>query len=375
MDTLFINLLGFIEKDLEYLPFYLLPIAYSPTKDCLTNVIQTVYEAVKSLTDDKKFISDAVLAVALLRWSMKKLGNSMEYLERLSGMNFSEIMQSKDRILKSILIGCNPNFLGYDLSDVYSTVNKAILLSVKEKEQTDVCVSIAAELAEYNHEEGGYQRMVEQLTGSCTENPMQDIGAEEYPLTDRVQYQTEEGMTLEGYKRMDGYYGWHVQCHSFDFCLIGTKEKPFDKELVYWRWLEKNWNPQVVIQVANDFLSEFHFTVQNNTDFRMDWFNKQIKIPFKRNELAVDFWNLKFDLDISLNAFVMDAEDLEQENEDAGDLDSMDDSMESVLEGNRLDDELTMPLNCIPSIDSYLAIQKYGRMTWNDEKLNEAIQT
>jgi hypothetical protein len=130
-----------------------------------------------------------------------------------------------------------------------------------------------------------------------------------------------------------------------------------------------------VIQVANDFLSEFHFTVQNNTDFRMDWFNKQIKIPFKRNELAVDFWNLKFDLDISLNAFVMDAEDLEQENEDAGDLDSMDDSMESVLEGNRLDDELTMPLNCIPSIDSYLAIQKYGRMTWNDEKLNEAIQT
>ena len=96
-----------------------------------------------------------------------------------------------------------------------------------------------------------------------------------------------------------------------------------------------------MIQVANDFLSEFHFTVQNNTDFRMDWFNKQIKIPFKRNELAVDFWNLKFDLDISLNAFVMDAEDLEQENEDAGDLDSMDDSMESVLEGNRLDDELT----------------------------------
>lgn len=371
--TEFINLLNFIEKDSENLPFYLLPIAYASTKDCLANVIQTAYEAAKRLTDNERIIRNSVLAVALLRWSMKKLGNSMEYLERLSGMNFSVIMQSKDRILKSILIGCNPNFLGYDLFDVYSTMNKAILLSVKEKEQADVCASIAAELAEYNHEEGGYQRMVEQLTGSCTEDPMQDIGAEEYPLTDRVQYQTKEGMTLEGYKRMDGYYGWHVQCHSFDFCLIGTEEKPFDKELVYWMWLVKNWNPQVVIQAANDFLSEFHFTVQNNTDFYMDWFNKQIKIPFKGNELAVDFWNLKFDLDISLNAFVMEAEDFEQENEDT-DLDSMDESTESVLEENRLDDELTMPLNCIPSIDSYLAIHKYGRMTWNDEKLNEAIQ-
>lgn len=370
----FINLLNFIEKDSECLPFYLLPIAYSSTKDCLANVIQTAYEAAKSLTDDESIIRDSVLTVALLRWSMKKLGNSMEYLERLTGMDFSEIMQSKDRILKSILIGCNPTFLGFDLSDVYSTVNKAILLSVKEKEHTNICAAIAAELAEYNHEEGGYHRMVEQLTGSYTEYPKEDIGAEEYPLTDRVQYQTKEGMTLEGYKRMDGYYGWHVQSHSFDFCLLGTKEKPFDKELVYWKWFERNWNPQTVIQAANDFLAEFQLTVSNDTDFRMDWFNKQIKIPFKGNELAVDFWNLKFDLDLSLNAFVMEAEDMENENEEAEDWESIDEGTETVLEENRLDDELSMPLNCIPSIDSYLAIQRYGRMTWNEEKLNEAIQ-
>lgn len=370
----FVKRLSFIKKGAENLPFYLLPIAYSPTEDCLANVIQTAYEAAKSLTDDERIIRNSVLAVALLRWSMKKLGNSMEYLERLSGMNFSEIMQSKNRILKSILIGCNPNFLEYDVSDIHSTVNKAVFLSVKEKEQANICASIAAELAEYNHEEGGYHRMVEQLTGSYTEYSKEDIGAMEYPLTDKVQYQTKEGMTLEGYKRMDGYYGWHVQCHSFDFCLLGTKEKPFDKELVYWKWFERNWNPQTVMQAANDFLAEFHFTVSNDTNFRLDWFNKQIKIPFKGNELAVDFWNLKFDLDISLNAFVMEADMLEHENEEMNALEYENEETETMSEENGLDDELSMPLNCIPTIDSYFAIQRYGRMTWNEEQLNEAIK-
>lgn len=370
----FVKRLAFIKKGSEILPFYLLPIAYSPTKDCLANVIQTAYEAAKSLTDDERLIRDSVLAVALLRWSMKKLGNASDYLERLTGMDFSALKRTNDRILSSILIGCNPHIIGHNLPYCPSTISKAIFLGVRFGRLSPICASIAAELAEYNHEEGGYHRIVEQLTGSYTEYPKEDIGAMEYPLTDRVHYQTKEGMTLEGYKRMDGYYGWHVQSHSFNFCLLGTKEKPFDKELVYWKWFERNWNPQAVIQAANDFLAEYHLTVSNDTDFRLDWFNKQIKIPFRGNELAVDFWNLKYDLDISLNAFVMEAEDMENENDEAEDLESMDESMEAASEENRLDDELTIPLNCIPSIDSYLAIQKYGRMTWNEEKLNEAIQ-
>lgn len=370
----FVKRLAFMKKGSEYLPFYLLPIAYAPTKDCLTNVIQTTYEVAKSLTDDERIIRDSVLAVAVLRWSMKKLGNASGYLERLTGMEFSDLMKAKDKILKSILIGCNPHFIGYNVPSYPSAISKAIVLAVKNGRLSTVCAAIAAELAEYNHEEGGYHRIVEQLTGSYTEYPKEDIGAMEYPLTDRVHYQTKEGMTLEGYKRMDGYYGWHVQSHSFNFCLLGTKEKPFDKELVYWKWFERNWNPQAVIQAANDFLAEYHLTVSNDTDFRLDWFNKQIKIPFRGNELAVGFWNLKYDLDISLNAFVMEAEDMENENDEAEDLESMDESMEAASEENRLDDELTIPLNCIPSIDSYLAIQKYGRMTWNEEKLNEAIQ-
>ena len=369
----FVKRLSFIKKGAENLPFYLLPIAYSPTKDCLANVIQTTYEVAKRLTDDERIIRNSVLAVALLRWSMKKLGNASSYLERLTGMEFSEIIQSKDQILKSILIGCNPHFIGYNLP-YPSAISKAIFLGVRYGRLSPICASIAAELAEYNHEENGYHRMVEQLTGSYTEYSKEDIGAMEYPLTDKVQYQTKEGMTLEGYKRMDGYYGWHVQCHLFDFCLLGTKEKPFDKELVYWKWFERNWNPQAVMQAANDFLAEFHFTVPNDTDFRLDWFNKQIKIPFKGNELVVDFWNLKFDLDISLNAFAMEADILEHENKEAEDLESMDESKETVLEENRLDDELSIPLNCIPAIDSYLAIQRYGRMTWNEEQLNEAIR-
>ena len=371
--TEFINLLNFIEKDSENLPFYLLPIAYSPTEDCLANVIQTAYEAAKSLTDDEKLIRDSVLAVAFLRWSMKKLGNSIGYLERLSGMDFSALKKTNDRILKSILIGCNPHFIGYNLP-YPSAISKAIVLGVGYGRLSPICASIAAELAEYNHEEGGYHRMVEQLTGSYTEYPKEDIGAMEYPLSDRVQYQTKEGMTLRGYKRMDGYYGWHVQCHSFDFCLLGTREKPFDKELVYWKWFERNWNPQTVIQAANDFLAEFQFTIQNDTDFHLDWFNKQIKIPFKGNVLAVDFWNLKFDLDINLNAFVMEADILEHENEEMDALECENEETETISEENRLDDELSMPLNCIPTIDSYLAIQRYGRMTWNEEKQNEAIQ-
>ena len=369
----FINILAFIERDSESLPFYLLPIAYSPTKDFLANVIQTTYEVAKRLTDDERIIRDSVLAVALLRWSMKKLGNASGYLERLTGMDFSALKKTNDRILKSILIGCNPHIIGYNLP-YPSAISKAIFLGVRYGRLSPICASIAAELAEYNHEENGYHRMVEQLTGNYTENPMQDIGAKEYPLTDRVQYQTKEGMALEGYKRMDGYYGWHVQCHSFNFCLLGTKEKPFDKELVYWKWFERNWNPQAVIQAANNFLAEFHFTVSNDTDFSLDWFNKQIKIPFKGNELAVDFWRLKFDLDISLNAFVMETDILEHENEEAEDLESMDESKEIVLEENRLDDELSIPLNCIPAIDSYLAIQRYGRMTWNEEQINAAIK-
>ena len=369
----FVKQLAFIKKGAENLPFYLLPIAYSPTKDCLANVIQTAYEVANSLTDDERIIRDSVLAVALLRWSMKKLGNSIGYLERLSGMDFSEIKRFGSRILKSILIGCNPHFIGYNLP-YPSAIGKAIFLGIRYGRLSPICASIAAELAEYNHEEGGYHRMIEQLTGSYTEYPKEDIGAMEYPLSDKVQYQTKEGMTLRGYKRMDGYYGWHVQCHSFDFCLLGTREKPFDKELVYWKWFERNWNPQTVIQTANDFLAEFQFTIQNDTDFHLDWFNKQIKIPFKGNVLAIDFWNLKFDLDISLNAFVMEADILEHENEEADDLETMDESTASILEENRLDNELSMPLNCIPAIDSYFAIQRYGRMTWNEEKLNEAIQ-
>lgn len=366
----FVKRLSFIKKGAEILPFYLLPIAYSPTEDCLANVIQTAYEAAKSLTDDERIIRDSVLAVALLRWSMKKLGDTGSYLERLTGMDFSALKRTNDRILKSILIGCNPHVIGYNLPYCPSTISKAIFLGVRYSRLSPICASIAAELAEYNHEEGGYHRMVEQLTGSYTEYPKEDIGAEEYPLSDRVQYQTKEGMTLEGYKRMDGYYGWHVQCHSFDFCLLGTKEKPFDKELVYWKWFEKNWNPQAVIQAANDFLAEFHFTVSNDTNFRLDWFNKQIKIPFKGNELVVDFWNLKFDLDLSLNAFVLEYD----ENEEMDALECENEETVTISEEVRLDDELSMPLNCIPAIDSYLAIQRYGRMTWNEERLNEAIQ-
>lgn len=366
----FINLLSFIEKNSEYLPFYLLPIAYAPTEDCLANVILTAYEAAKSLTGDERSIRDSVWAVALLRWSMKNLGNASRYLERLTGMDFSALMGTNDRILESILIGCNPNFLGYHISDVYSTVDKAILLSVKEKKQADICASIAAELAEYNHGEGGYHSMVEQLTGSYTEHPMQDIGAEEYPLADRVQYLTKESLTLKGYKRMDGYYGWHVQCHSFDFCLLGTKEKPFDKELVYWKWFDRNWNPQAVIQAANDFLAEFHSTVPNNTDFCLDWFNKQIKIPFNGNELKVDFRDLKFDLDISLNAFVLGYD----ENEEMDVLECEGEDTETISGEIGLDNELSMPLNCILVIDSYLAIQRYGRMTWNKGQLDEAVK-
>lgn len=366
----FVKHLAFMKKGSEILPFYLLPIAYSPTKDCLANVIQTAYEAAKSLTDDERIIRDSVLAVAVLRWSMKKLGNASDYLERLTGMDFSALKRTNDRILNSILIGCNPHVIGHNLPYCPSTISKAIYLGVRFGRLSPVCAAIAAELAEYNHEEGGYHRMVEQLTGSYTEYPKEDIGAEEYPLTDRVQYQTKEGMILEGYKRMDGYYGWHVQCHSFDFCLLGTKVKPFDKELVYWKWFERNWNPQTVIQAANDFLAEFHFTVSNDTNFRLDWFNKQIKIPFKGNELAVDFWNLKFDLDASLNAFVLEYD----ENEEMNALEYENEETETMSEENRLDDELSMPLNCIPTIDSYLAIQRYGRMTWNEEKQNEAIQ-
>ena len=366
----FINILAFIENDSESLPFYLLPIAYSPTKDCLTHVIQTAYEVAKSLTDDERIIRDSVLAVAVLRWSIKKLGNASDYLARLTGMEFSDLMKAKDKFLKSILIGCNPHFIGHNVPPYPSPISKAIYLAVRYNELSPICASIAAKLAEYNHEEGGYHRMVEQLTGSYTEYPKEDIGAEEYPLTDRVQYQTKEGMTLEGYKRMDGYYGWHVQCHSFDFCLLGTREKPFDKELVYWKWFERNWKPQAVIQATNDFLAEFHFTVSNDTDFILDWFNKHIKIPFKGNELAIDFWNLKFDLDISLNAFVLEY----GENEEMDALECENEETETISEVIRLDDELTMPLNCIPSIDSYLAIQKYGRMTWDEEKMNEAIQ-
>lgn len=365
----FVKRLSFLKRASEYLPFYLLPIAYSPTKDCLTNVIQTAYEAAKSLTDDERIIRDSVLAVAVLRWSMKKLGNSIGYLERLSGMDFSEIKRFGSRILKSILIGCNPHFIGYNLP-YPSAISKAIVLGVRYGRLSPICASIAAELAEYNHEEGGYHRMVEQLTGSYTENPMQDIGAMEYPLTDKVQYQTKEGMTLEGYKRMDGYYGWHVQYHSFDFCLFGTKEKPFDKEVVYWKWFERNWNPQAVMQAANDFLSEFGLVLQNDTDFRLDWFNKQVRIPFKGNELIVDFKDLKFDLDISLNAFVLEYD----ENEEMDALECENEETVTISEEVRLDDELSMPLNCIPAIDSYLAIQRYGRMTWNEERLNEAIQ-
>lgn len=365
----FVKRLSFIKKGAENLPFYLLPIAYSPTEDCLANVIQTAYEAAKSLTDDEKLIRDSVLAVALLRWSMKKLGNSIGYLERLSGMDFSEIKRFGSRILKSILIGCNPHFIGYNLP-YPSAISKAIVLGVRYGRLSPICASIAAELAEYNHEEGGYHRMVEQLTGSYTENPMQDIGAMEYPLTDKVQYQTKEGMTLEGYKRMDGYYGWHVQYHSFDFCLFGTKEKPFDKEVVYWKWFERNWNPQAVIQAANDFLSEFGLVLQNDTDFRLDWFNKQVRIPFKGNELIVDFKDLKFDLDISLNAFVLEYD----ENEEMDALECENEETVTISEEVRLDDELSMPLNCIPAIDSYFAIQRYGRMTWNEEQLNEAIK-
>lgn len=370
----FVKRLSFLKRASEYLPFYLLPIAYSPTKDCLTNVIQTAYEAAKSLTDDERIIRDSVLAVAVLRWSMKKLGNASDYLERLTGMEFSDLMRAKDKILKSILIGCNPHFIGYNVPSYPSAISKAIVLAVRNGRLSPVCAAIVAELAEYNHEEGGYHRMVEQLTGSYTEYSKEDIGAMEYPLTDKVQYQTKEGMTLEGYKRMDGYYGWHVQCHSFDFCLLGTKEKPFDKELVYWKWFERNWNPQTVMQAANDFLAEFHFTVSNDTNFRLDWFNKQIKIPFKGNELAVDFWNLKFDLDISLNAFVMEADMLEHENEEMNALEYENEETETMSEENGLDDELSMPLNCIPTIDSYFAIQRYGRMTWNEEQLNEAIK-
>ena len=370
----FVKRLSFLKRASEYLPFYLLPIAYSPTKDCLTNVIQTAYEAAKSLTDDERIIRDSVLAVAVLRWSMKKLGNASDYLERLTGMEFSDLMRAKDKILKSILIGCNPHFIGYNVPSYPSAISKAIVLAVRNGRLSPVCAAIVAELAEYNHEEGGYHRMVEQLTGSYTEYSKEDIGAMEYPLTDRVQYQTKEGMTLEGYKRMDGYYGWHCTCHSFNFCLLGTREKPFDKELVYWKWFEKNWNPQAVIQAANDFLAEYHLTVSNDTDFCLDWFNKQIKIPFKGNKLAVDFWNLKFNLDASLNAFVMESDILENENEETEDLDSTDESTETELEENRLDDELSMPLNCIPSIDSYFAIQRYGRITWDEEKLNEAIR-
>ena len=366
----FVRRLAFIKKGSEILPFYLLPIAHAPTKDCLTNVIQTAYEVAKSLTDDERIIRDSVLAVAVLRWSMKKLGNASGYLERLTGMEFSDLMKAKDRILKSILIGCNPHSIGYNLPPYPSAINKAIYFALRYRGLPAICAGIAAEMAEYNHEEGGYHRMVEQLTGSYTEYSKEDIGAMEYPLTDRVQYQTKEGMILEGYKRMDGYYGWHVQCHSFDFCLLGTREKPFDKELVYWKWFERNWNPQAVIQAANDFLAEYHLTVSNDTDFRMDWFNKQIKIPFRGNELAVDFWNLKFNLDASLNAFVLEYD----ENEEMNALEYENEETETMSEENRLDDELSIPLNCIPSIDSYLAIQKYGRMNWNEEKLNEAIQ-
>lgn len=368
----FVRLLTFIEKDSEYLPFYLLPIAYSPTDDDLSNVILTAYEAAKSRTDNERLIRDSVLTVAVLRWSIKRLGDASCYLVRLSGIQFSELMNGEDKVLTSILRGCTPTFFKEDIFGYNSAIRKAIHMSVQEKGRVDIYASIAAALAEHNYEEANYCDMVELLTGSYVEYPKQDIGAKEYPLADRVQYSTKDGMVLEGYKRMDGYYGWRVQCHSFDFYLLGTKEKPFDKELIYWKWFEKNWNPQAVIQFTKDFLAKFRLTLRDNVSFYMNWFGKFVYISFIHEDyemLALDFRDLKFNLDSSYNDFIIGPYVLDNK-----DLLKKEDEVKEDMSEEWWLDELTMPLNTELYFDSYLAVQRHGRITWDEEKLIEAIQ-
>lgn len=372
----FVRLLTFIEKDSEYLPLYLLPIAYSPTKDELTNAIQTAYEAAKSCTDNGKLIRDSVLTVAVLRWSIKRLGDASSYLVRLSGMQFSELMGSKDEVLAAILTGCCPTYFRDDFLDYNSSIMTAIYLSVRGKGRVDMCTSIAAALAEYNHEEANYYDIVEQLTGDYKDCPKQDFGGAEYPITDRVQYCTKDGKILKGYKRIDGYYGWYVQCHSFNLYLLGTEEKPFDKELIYWKWFEKNWNPQAVIQATNDFLAKFRFALPDNVVYYMNWYDKRISIPFNNDYcemLSIDFKDLKIEIDTSYNSFIIAPYVLNYENKEIDLSGNKDDCTETMSEGIEID-ELSVPLSSELYIDSYLAIQKYGRMTWDEEKLNEAIQ-
>jgi len=269
-----------IEYNSKYIQFYILPIAY--LKLSFIHKLDLTLFIVRKLTDNDKVLQDSLLTISIIEWSMNGEIHLGAYLGRLLDCDFDDI--PKDNLLKEAIM------IAYEKTNM----ENAIQYATENKIDAEIRGAIVGAIME-NTGFHNYDRESIYVDFDRYDN--------KFPLSeDSFYFNSKYGLFI-GYKRLDGYYWWHLENESQLKCnLKGNKSAPFKEELIYWEWLKKNYSKEGLLAHINDSIYKesleqiFNNWTEYISNIYIDFMNKAINVELNNaGTIIVFFGDYKFE--------------------------------------------------------------------------------
>ena len=266
----------------QYLPFYLLPLAYSPS-DSMKDVVSKIETIVTTLVHDEQLQRETLVMVASIKWVKLSHSAAFAYIHRC--LPRTEDSDTEPTLLRrAVEIVDDVIFSHYDVLPTYDAV---IRRACEEKSHVPVLAVLATALFladNYGHY-----------------NPTSDsIFAPQLPLTQDYTCEWDTAVVY-GYMRLDGYIAWVMQSKKdeLDHCIFITSDTsgPGRYELRVWHWLDKHLDWSKLYESVDQALKE-----QKLWDANQDWRNRieSRDIDFRENEIFIKLENSKYPLKFTI---------------------------------------------------------------------------